>query len=119
MYEQALYSYHLGAPETRQLTPDPKQAMVSVGSGFPVLVFAQSDGTEAAVRALAHEFRGRGSLVWLAAPEGDLPVGVAAHPVCAPLLSIQSFYRAINTLALCRGYNPDLPPHLKKVTETV
>ncbi|HHW4669882.1 MAG TPA: SIS domain-containing protein [Xylella fastidiosa subsp. multiplex] len=93
--------------------------MALVDSGFPVLVFAQSDGTEAAVRALAHEFRGRGSLVWLAAPDGDLPVGVAAHPVCAPLLSIQSFYRVINTLALCRGYNPDLPPHLKKVTETV
>ncbi len=49
----------------------------------------------------------------------SLPFGVAAHPVCAPLLSIQSFYRVINTLALCRGYNPDLPPHLKKVTETV
>ncbi|AXI83909.1 SIS domain-containing protein [Xylella taiwanensis] len=93
--------------------------MALVGSGFPVLVFAQSDGTEAGVRALADEFRSRGSLVWLAAPDGDLPVWLAAHPACAPLLLIQSFYRAINVLALCRGYDPDLPPHLNKVTETV
>jgi len=32
---------------------------------------------------------------------------------------VQSFYRAINALALRRGFNPDLPPHLNKVTETV
>ena len=38
---------------------------------------------------------------------------------CAPLLTVQSFYRAINALALRRGFNPDLPPHLNKVTETV
>ena len=37
----------------------------------------------------------------------------------APLLTVQSFYRAINALALRRGFNPDLPPHLNKVTETV
>ncbi|HHW4677924.1 MAG TPA: SIS domain-containing protein [Xylella sp.] len=93
--------------------------MALVGSGFPVLAFAQSDGTEAGVRALVHEFRRRGSLVWLAAPDGDLPVCLAAHPACAPLLLIQSFYRVINALALRRGYNPDVPPHLQKVTETV
>jgi glucosamine--fructose-6-phosphate aminotransferase (isomerizing) len=39
--------------------------------------------------------------------------------LCAPLLTVQSFYRAINALALRRGFNPDLPPHLNKVTETV
>ena len=38
---------------------------------------------------------------------------------CAPLLTVQAFYRAINALALRRGHNPDLPPHLNKVTETV
>ena len=45
--------------------------------------------------------------------------GSAAHPLFAPLLTIQSFYRAINALALRRGQNPDVPPHLNKVTETV
>ncbi|MEE7548625.1 iron dicitrate transport regulator FecR, partial [Xanthomonas sp. Kuri4-1] len=57
--------------------------------------------------------------VWLATAGGDLPLVDAPHPACAPLLTIQSFYRAINALALLRGHNPDLPPHLNKVTETV
>ena len=51
--------------------------------------------------------------------QGDLPLADAPHPACAPLLTIQSFYRAINALALRRGHNPDVPPHLNKVTETV
>ena len=32
---------------------------------------------------------------------------------------VQSFYRFANALALARGLNPDSPPHLNKVTETV
>lgn len=93
--------------------------MALVGPGFPVLAFAQPDETGAGTRTLAEEFRGRGAHVWLAADGGDLALAFAPHPACAPLLAVQSFYRAINALALRRGYNPDLPPHLNKVTETV
>lgn len=101
--------------------------MALVGPGFPVLCFAQPDGTEAGMLALAAEFRGRGAQVWVAAAHGDpgsppgqaLPLVAAPHPACAPLLTVQSFYRAINALALARGHNPDVPPHLNKVTETV
>jgi glucosamine--fructose-6-phosphate aminotransferase (isomerizing) len=32
---------------------------------------------------------------------------------------IQSFYRLAATLAVARGFNPDVPPHLRKVTETM
>jgi glucosamine--fructose-6-phosphate aminotransferase (isomerizing) len=42
-----------------------------------------------------------------------------AHPAIEPLLLIQSFYRFANALALARGRDPDRPPHLRKVTETV
>lgn len=93
--------------------------MALVDAGFPVLAFAQPDETGAGTRAVADEFRARGAQVWLAAPDGDLPLPAAPHPACTPLLTIQSFYRAINALALRRGHNPDLPPHLNKVTETV
>jgi len=101
--------------------------MALVGPGFPVLAFAQPDGTEAGMLTLADEFRARGAQVWVASthagPEADaaqvLPLPQAPHPACAPLLTVQSFYRAINALALWRGRNPDLPPHLNKVTETV
>jgi len=34
-------------------------------------------------------------------------------------LFIQSFYRMANELSLARGHNPDTPPHLSKVTETL
>ncbi len=93
--------------------------MALVGRDFPVLAFAQPDETGAGTRALAEEFAARGARVWLAGEGGNLPVATAPHPLCAPLLTVQSFYRAINALALRRGHNPDLPPHLNKVTETV
>lgn len=93
--------------------------MALIGPGFPVLAFAQPDETGAGTRAVADEFAARGAQVWLAGADGGLPVAAAPHSLCAPLLTVQSFYRAINALALRRGHNPDLPPHLNKVTETV
>jgi len=39
--------------------------------------------------------------------------------VIEPLLMIQSFYRMANALAIARGLDPDAPPHLNKVTETL
>jgi glucosamine--fructose-6-phosphate aminotransferase (isomerizing) len=93
--------------------------MALVGPGFPVLAFAQPDETGAGTRAVLKEFAARDAQVWLSDAEGDLPLPPAPHPACAPLLHVQAFYRAINALALRRGHNPDLPPHLNKVTETV
>ncbi|MBO9711176.1 MAG: SIS domain-containing protein, partial [Caulobacter sp.] len=98
--------------------------MALVGAGFPVLVFAQPDETGAGAVAVADEFHARGAEVWVASAQAAsssirLPLAEAAHPALAPLLTVQSFYRAINALALRRGHNPDLPPHLNKVTETV
>ena len=102
--------------------------MALVGAGFPVLAFAQPDGTGAGVVAVAEEFAGRGAGVWVAAGAVQapalqagirLPLAAVAHPALAPLATVQSFYRAVNALALRRGHNPDLPPHLNKVTETV
>ena len=95
--------------------------MAIVERDFPVLFFAQRDDTWDGTLTLAREFRARGARVWLAAPgaDADLPLGEIAHPACAPLLAIQSFYRAANALSIARGRNPDVPPHLRKVTETV
>lgn len=97
--------------------------MALVGSGFPVLLFGQDDGTLAGALETAQRFRQRGARVWTAAP-GDthadaLPIIAPPHPALAPILAIQSLYPAINALALARGLDPDQPPHLHKVTETV
>jgi glucosamine--fructose-6-phosphate aminotransferase (isomerizing) len=97
--------------------------MALVGPHFPVLCFAQDDDTLDSTLAVAREFRGRGARVFVAAPglagAGTLPVATGLPAMCTPLLIIQSFYRAAAALALRRGFNPDVPPHLAKVTETV
>lgn len=96
--------------------------MALVGPDFPVLFFAQNDDTLPGVLDVAAEFRKRGAQVWIAAPgatgEGVLPL-VATAPITAPLVTVQSFYKATAALALKRGFDPDVPPHLNKVTETV
>jgi glucosamine--fructose-6-phosphate aminotransferase (isomerizing) len=48
----------------------------------------------------------------------NLPVE-PAHPVIEPMLIAQTFYRMANALSLARGLDPDRPPNLRKVTETV
>ena len=96
--------------------------MALVDRDFPVLFFSQNDDTRDGTLALAREFRERGARVLVAAPGADadpLAVPESAHPACTPLLEIQSFYRAASTLSLRRGLDPDVPPHLRKVTETV
>ncbi len=97
--------------------------MALVGEGFPVLAIGQDDGTLRGTRATVREFRERGARVWTAMPGDEgrdaLPVVPAPHPLVAPLLAVQAFYRAVNALALARGRNPDVPPYLNKVTETV
>jgi len=96
--------------------------MALVRAGFPVLMFTQRDDTRAGIQQLAAEFASRGARVLIAGAEAagaiSLPV-IASHPVIEPLLTIQSFYAMANELALARGLDPDCPPHLHKVTETV
>jgi glutamine---fructose-6-phosphate transaminase (isomerizing) len=96
--------------------------MALVRAGFPVLMFTQRDDTRAGIAELAAEFAARGARVFIAGAEAagatSLPA-IASHPVIEPLLTVQSFYAMANELALVRGLDPDRPPHLNKVTETV
>jgi glucosamine--fructose-6-phosphate aminotransferase (isomerizing) len=96
--------------------------MALVGAGFPVLILGQDDESQESVADLASAFVGRGAQV-IGAGIGDsasldLPT-LTAHPAVQPLLLAQSFYRLANALAVARGRDPDHPPHLNKVTETV
>lgn len=97
--------------------------MALVGRDFPVLAFAQDDDTGSGTAAVAEEFRARGAPVWVSRPgasgAGMLPLPPTPHPACTPILTVQAFYGAVNALSLARGFNPDLPTHLNKVTETV
>jgi glutamine---fructose-6-phosphate transaminase (isomerizing) len=96
--------------------------MALVRLGFPVLMLSQNDESRAGVAALASDFVARGAEVLTAGIEVEnalsLPT-IAAHPAIEPMLMIQSFYRLATALAFARGFNPDKPPHLNKVTETL
>ncbi len=111
----ALHAESFSAAEVRH------GPMAIVGDAFHVLAFGGSDRAGASVQDVADEFRGRGATVLLADPDAtvaDLPA-LAAHPAIEPILMIQSFYKMASALALARGRNPDSPPHLNKVTETL
>ena len=96
--------------------------MAIIGPEFPLLVFRQSDETGEGVDALVDEMVARNARVLVAGTARTgavtLPT-VAAHPAVEPILGIASFYRAANALSARRGLDPDRPPHLSKVTETV
>ena len=96
--------------------------MALVGRGFPVLMLSQNDESRAGIERLAADFVTRGADVMIAGPRVMdsicLPT-LSAHAVIEPLLMVQSFYRMIALLAPARGFDPDRPPHLNKVTETL
>ena len=93
-----------------------------VGEGFPVLVLAPNDAARDSVAAIAAEMVGRGAMVLAAAchVEGalNLPTVPELHPAIAPAATMMSVYRMIAHLSVARGFDPDAPPHLKKVTKT-
>jgi glucosamine--fructose-6-phosphate aminotransferase (isomerizing) len=91
------------------------------GNGFPVLLFRAEDATDASVQDAARRLAMQGASVMTAGgtDPGTLPVPRAPHPVLAPILQIQAFYRMANALACDRGHNPDRPRHVQKVTHTV
>ncbi len=96
--------------------------MALVREDFPVLVFAQDDETMEGVAEAAESFVKAHASVMTAgvACAGALVLpSLRAHPVLQPILIAQSFYRAANALAFARGADPDRPPLLNKITETV
>jgi len=93
-----------------------------LGQGFPALLYAQRDATQAGVEALGGELARRGVPVLIAGAQADgaivLPT-IDTTAEIAPILLVQNAYRLIVTLAVRRGFDPDHPAHLRKVTETV
>jgi glucosamine--fructose-6-phosphate aminotransferase (isomerizing) len=91
------------------------------GPYFPVLLLAggHSDRTPT---ALAARLAADGVPVFLAGGEAEgavsLPVADSDHPLTDHIARIASFYVFAEALARRRGFDPDKPPKLKKVTRT-
>jgi glucosamine--fructose-6-phosphate aminotransferase (isomerizing) len=93
-----------------------------LGEHFPALLLAQDDATRRGLETLATELAARGVPV-LAAGCGAPPAirlpSLTTHAALEPILLAASVYRLFARLAIARGLDPDQPPHLRKVTETL
>ena len=96
--------------------------MALIGEGYPLLIFAPRGPAQAGLLALADEMRLRGAKVLLAAPLGtpgcNLGIVETTSVDLDPISMIQSFYPMVEALSRARGFDPDRPRYLLKVTRT-
>lgn len=94
-----------------------------VQAHFPVLALAVEDAAQAGVIQTAVQLAAQGADVFVTGAEAagctTLPSVKGLHPLVAPLVLAVGFYAFVEALARRRGFDPDTPPHLRKVTETV
>ena len=92
----------------------------SITPATPVLVLRQNDEAATAIDDFVCDLHGSGGTAFTAGgATGTLPWIGDGHPVCDPVLMLIPAYRAIEAAARRRGFDPDHPPHLRKVTRTL
>ena len=92
----------------------------SVTQATPMLVLRQNDEAAAAIDDLVRDLQGTGERVFVAGGAAQtLPWIGDGHPVFDPVVMLVPAYLAIEAAARRRGFDPDNPPHLSKVTRTL
>lgn len=99
---------------------------------YPVLMFLQNDVSLKGMEVLAEKIRTQGAYTYIAVGKDilkknrikkwaslALPLPNGINPICDPIMAIQAFYVMIARLSVTRGYNPDAPLNLKKITMTI
>lgn len=96
--------------------------MALVKSGFPVLLFPPKDAAEQYFAPLIKDFANRGAKCFCVGNRSEgsyfLPAIENLHPLIDPMTKILSFYAFAEELSRARGFDPDKPPFLQKVTAT-
>ncbi|MBL8560840.1 MAG: SIS domain-containing protein [Gemmobacter sp.] len=94
-----------------------------VQAHFPVLALGIEDAALPQLCTTAERLAAQGADVFVTGADVPgatrLPSVPGLHPIVAPLVMIAAFYAFVEGLARRRGFDPDTPPHLRKVTETV
>ncbi|WP_257549550.1 SIS domain-containing protein [Sphingopyxis sp. DBS4] len=97
--------------------------MALVKAGFPLLIFPPADKAAVGLEPIVQQFLGRDARIAVAGRQFDRAVSLGLpeqhDSVTAPIAMVQSFYAMVNTISVQRGYDPDRPPLLQKVTETI
>lgn len=92
----------------------------SLTPATPVLVLRQDDDAATAIDELVRDLATAGETLFTAGgTEGTLPWIGDGHPVFDPVLMLIPAYRAMEAAARSRGFDPDNPPYLSKVTQTL
>jgi glucosamine--fructose-6-phosphate aminotransferase (isomerizing) len=92
----------------------------AIAADTPVLALRQDDGTAATVDALAADLTADGEPVFVAGgPASTLPWIGDGHPVIDPVAMLIPAYRAIEAATRAKGFDPDRPPYLEKITRTL
>lgn len=94
-----------------------------VRQGFPVIALAARDAAEDAIAMTVTRLVEQGANAFVTSDKAKaaqvLPFVATGHALTDPLVPIVSFYNFVEGFARARGRDPDLPPHLRKVTETI
>jgi glutamine---fructose-6-phosphate transaminase (isomerizing) len=86
----------------------------------PLLVLRQNDGSSAMVDALIADLRARNLNVFsVGGSGGTLPWIGNDDPVCDAITMLLPAYATVERAARDRGFDPDNPPNLTKITETM
>jgi glucosamine--fructose-6-phosphate aminotransferase (isomerizing) len=90
---------------------------------FPVVTFAARDAAEASAAEIADSLAGKGALAFATSDKVQaarrLPFVATGHPLTDALALILPFYGFVESWSRAKGFNPDAPVALKKVTETL
>ncbi|HEY7688341.1 MAG TPA: SIS domain-containing protein [Dongiaceae bacterium] len=119
--------------ETASLHAEPYSAaevlhgpIAIVQRGLPVLLFRQQDAAGPSLDRCAAALAAAGAKLMVASAQPanssafiHLPVAASAHPAAELISAMVSCYIAVERVARAGGFDPDRPPLLKKVTETV
>lgn len=90
---------------------------------FPVLALTVEDAARDHIIATAERLAKQGADVFITGAGAEqavsLPAVAPLHPLVDPLVKIVTFYAFVEALARRRGFDPDTPPYLRKVTQTL
>ena len=94
--------------------------LAAASAETPLLVLRQNDGSSAMVDALIADLRARKLNVFsIGDPGATLPWIGNDDPICDAITMLLPAYATIEQAARDRGFDPDNPPNLTKITETL